>query len=181
MKKYLANFLTILTYFSIYLLNPNITAGLENTKEKIVVQDKNTKETIIRKKRQFSRYICGIPPYIFHSDWPCPMWGLCANHGFTTNLPCTDNKACIEKNPSTECVQGTCCTIPVVAGGPTGNVQFLSPSVTPAIWPWPITTTVKSEGQSEKRTHRLYQILLMGFLSFIHVYFLTFLDFLVLL
>jgi len=35
------------------------------------------------------------------------MWGLCANHGFTTNLPCTDNKSCIEKNPSTECVQGT--------------------------------------------------------------------------
>jgi len=69
MKKHLPNFLTILTYFSIYLLNLSITAGLENTKEKIVVQDKNTKETIVRKKRQFSRYICGIPPYIFHSDW----------------------------------------------------------------------------------------------------------------
>jgi len=132
------------------------------------------------------------------------MWGLCANHGFTTNLPCTDNKSCIEKNPSTECVQGTlvfilkthnhkaiiankiinhlrCCTTPVVAGGPTGNIQFLSPSVTPAIWPWPITTTVKSEGHSEKRTHRLYHILLMVFMSFIYVYFVTFLDFLVLL
>jgi hypothetical protein len=35
------------------------------------------------------------------------MWGLCANHGFTTNLPCSNNQTCLERNPNTECVQGT--------------------------------------------------------------------------
>jgi hypothetical protein len=28
-----------------------------------------TEREQIRPKRQFARYICGIPPYIFHSDW----------------------------------------------------------------------------------------------------------------
>ncbi|KAL7070604.1 hypothetical protein ACQ4LE_010654 [Meloidogyne hapla] len=166
MKKHLLNFLTVLACFLLYLLNSSSTSGIENTVDGSLLQ--NTKETINRKKRQFSRYICGIPPYIFHSDWPCPMWGLCANHGFTTNLPCTDNKSCIEKNPSTECVQGTCCTIPVFSGGQAGTIQFLSPSVTPAIWPWPITTTAKSGGNPEKASHRLY-VLLMVLLSFLYM------------
>ncbi|KAL3074683.1 hypothetical protein niasHT_038156 [Heterodera trifolii] len=69
----------------------------------------------IRPKRQsFSRYICGIPPFIFHSDIPCSYWAICVNHGFATNLPCADTQDCLEHNPNTECVQGTCCTLPTV-------------------------------------------------------------------
>jgi hypothetical protein len=26
-------------------------------------------QQLLRSKRQFTRYICGIPPFIFHSDW----------------------------------------------------------------------------------------------------------------
>uniref|UniRef100_A0A914H077 WAP domain-containing protein n=1 Tax=Globodera rostochiensis TaxID=31243 RepID=A0A914H077_GLORO len=86
------------------------------------------------KRQSFSRYICGIPPFIFHSDIPCSYWAICVNHGFATNLPCSDNQSCLERNPNTECVQGTCCTLPSVQM-PTTIPDTLQLSTNPSTFP----------------------------------------------
>ncbi|KAL3074680.1 hypothetical protein niasHT_038153 [Heterodera trifolii] len=105
----------------------------------------------IRPKRQsFSRYICGIPPFIFHSDIPCSYWAICVNHGFATNLPCADTQDCLEHNPNTECVQGTCCTLPTVQMPSTVSTtsQFLprsssaASSFSPSLNPSPLVQFV---------------------------------------
>lgn len=52
----------------------------------------------------------------------------------------------------------------MIEGGAPGSVQLLSPSVTPAIWPWPITTTAKSGDNPKKPFYLIYYALMIVFL-----------------